>query len=295
MDTISVIITTYKRELSLLLEAINSVKRQSVMPLEIIVVDDNGEGTEYQKINQSQFENDPFIKYIVNKKNCGAQISRNKGIKASGGTLIAFLDDDDYWDERKLEKQIKVLTDESVGMVFCQGWVFRDGYVEHKRTYPSSAKFVKEPSFLELLEKDYIGTTSQALIRKSCFDVVGTFDVDMPARQDYELWLRIAKEFRIVGVEEKLFYHRIHEAEQISKSYKKAIQGYKLILLKYKSEFQTRPEAKAYQFYKMGRICMGSKKYCEGIKYFSYAFMSAPKYILNNMFSKILQQYRIRK
>ena len=103
MDTISVIITTYKRELSLLLEAINSVKRQSVMPLEIIVVDDNGEGTEYQKINQSHFENDPFIKYIVNKKNCGAQISRNKGIKASGGTLIAFLDDDDYWDERKLE------------------------------------------------------------------------------------------------------------------------------------------------------------------------------------------------
>ena len=61
-----------------------------------------------------------------------------------------------------------------------------------------------------MIFRDYVGTTSQVLIKKSCFAMAGLFDTNMPARQDYEMWIRISKYTKIKGVGESLFCHRIH-------------------------------------------------------------------------------------
>lgn len=264
---ISVIITTFKREFILLNEAIESVKNQSYQPIEIIIVDDNGIGSSYQKENQRIFGNDRMIKYIPNEKNFGAQYSRNIGIKNSEGEIIAFLDDDDLWEKHKLEKQILYFNDNGIGMVFSQGYTFIDGCLENMKIYSSSAKFIKEPSFENLLKKDCIGTTSQALIRRDVFDTVGKFDVDLPARQDYEMWIRISKMYRIVGVEEKLFYHRIHKSEQISKNPEKAVIGYMKIIKKYQNDYNKHHDWIAYKYYLIFKMYIKCNNYFKSIKY----------------------------
>ena len=54
-----------------------------------------------------------LIKYIINENNYGAQVSRNKGILNSTGEYLAFLDDDDEWENEKIELQIKEFKDEN--------------------------------------------------------------------------------------------------------------------------------------------------------------------------------------
>ena len=64
------------------------------------------------------------------------------------------------------------------------------------------------------------------------FAVAGVFDCDLPAIQDYEMWIRISKYFKIKGKNEPLFVHRIHRGKQISKNYKKHLLDIILFLIK---------------------------------------------------------------
>ena len=68
-NLVSVIITTYGRDNKLIFDAINSVRNQTYKNIEIIVVDDNGIGTEAQKRNQDIFDKEDDINYIANKNN----------------------------------------------------------------------------------------------------------------------------------------------------------------------------------------------------------------------------------
>lgn len=100
----SVIITTYKRP-DFLLRAVKSVLAQSV-PTEVVVVDDNGLGTEDQLITQKVLK--PFldkITYLPLEKNSGACIARNEGVKVASGEYIFFLDDDDEFLPDKVKIQ----------------------------------------------------------------------------------------------------------------------------------------------------------------------------------------------
>ena len=90
----------------------------------------------------------------------------------------------------------------------------------------------------DLLRQDYIGSTSQPLIRKRVFEVCGLFDEKFPARQDYEMWIRISSKFKIVGIKRKLFIHNIHNNEQISKNPYKSLAGYSMLYKKYRSEYK---------------------------------------------------------
>ena len=85
--------------------AINSVIKQTYKNFELIIIydDENKEDLNFLK---NIIKKDKRIKLYINKKNLGAGRSRNKGIKLSKGSLIAFLDADDLWTRNKLKKQI---------------------------------------------------------------------------------------------------------------------------------------------------------------------------------------------
>ena len=123
-DLVSVVITTYGRDVKLLSQAIQSVREQTYKEIELILVDDNGEGTEIQKKNQKMFSKSGDVCYVPNKKNSGAQFSRNIGILKSSGEYVAFLDDDDLWMPDKIEKQMEFLKDNHLDMVFTNGFRF---------------------------------------------------------------------------------------------------------------------------------------------------------------------------
>ena len=81
-------------------------------------------------------------------------------------------------------------------------------------------KYCRGDVFEELIYSNFIGSTSFPLIRKSVIEKLGGFDEQMKAAQDYEMWLRIAKEYRVDYVDEPLVNYYVHDGEQITKNHK---------------------------------------------------------------------------
>lgn len=112
MDLISIIIPYYKKK-HFVKQSVNSVLNQTYKNIEVILIYDD---ISYEDLNyiKSIRNLDSRIKLIINKKNYGAGVSRNIGIKSSRGKYIAFIDADDYWYPSKLEKQIEYLKEKKV-------------------------------------------------------------------------------------------------------------------------------------------------------------------------------------
>ncbi len=90
---ISVVITTYNRP-DCLLEALDGVKSQLLLPYEIIIIDDNSSRS-YEDAMPAI--NELGARYLKQNVSCGANKARNLGVECSKGDVIAFLDDDDVW------------------------------------------------------------------------------------------------------------------------------------------------------------------------------------------------------
>ena len=110
---VSVIMPAYHCEATIA-KAIESVLKQQVA-LELIILNYcSGEGLD--QVMESYADN-PVIFYVKNEKNMGAAKSRNRGVAMARGTYVAFLDADDWWEENKLVKQIRLI--EETQTVFC--------------------------------------------------------------------------------------------------------------------------------------------------------------------------------
>lgn len=285
LGLVSVIITTYKREYECVKRAIDSVLNQSYRKIEILVIDDNGESNEYSEEISKNLKEIERVKYIKNETNIGAQKSRNKGIKNSSGEFVAFLDDDDTWENKKIEKQLQCFG-KNVGLVFCNGYRINENYnPPYKEIYHKNMK--EKVKFEELLFEDYIGTTSQAIIRKECLNKTGLFDESLPARQDYEMWIRVSKFYDVIGVNEPLFNHFIHKGEQISKSGKKALIGYTTIYNKYKENYDKDNKAKYQILKKIAASYLKDRKIYNGIVYLVKMMIINPKLFIKEGYAKI--------
>ncbi len=275
---VSAVITTYGRGFDVLSRSINSVLNQSYTDIELILVDDNGLNTPLQKEIESKIKLYENVKYIINNTNKGAQESRNSGIANSNGDCIAFLDDDDEWEYNKIEEQIKYVKPD-VGLVYSLGkTVNEDSNTVIDYTEPN--QFRETITFEDLLFSDFVGTTSQALIPKYVFNEVGLFDVSQKARQDYEMWLRISKKYKCVGVKKSLFKHFVYDGEQISKNKSKCISGLLNIYNKYKDDYKNNATASYHLCYIISKFYFNDFKYFNGFLYFAKAFMHLFKSIV---------------
>ena len=277
---VSVIITTYGRDGILIFEAINSVRRQTYKEIEIIVVDDNGLGTEIQKNNENLFRDEPDIMYIANKKNSGAQVSRNVGILASNGKYIACLDDDDIWMPEKIEKQVKLMEEENLALVFCNGYRFYNNDLNDKKIYQYNFVSDRDLDFTTELRSDCIGSTSIPLMRRECFSQTGLFDVNMPARQDYDMWLRFCRYFKVKGINEPLFYYRYHSGSRITKSYKKEIVSYQLLWKKYRDDYKKDKIASANIMLTISKTYMKKRNIIKAAIYGIRAVLCNPRHVI---------------
>lgn len=255
---VSCIITTYKRDFPMLKESIESVRAQTYKPLEWIVVSDNPPDSEHARIIAREMEQYPDGLFIQLPKNSGAQVARNIGILASRGEFVACLDDDDLWTPDKIEKQMPLFTDDSVGVAFCCGYTFQDTKDNVTNLYRPPNAFKEYPTFSQMLYDDYVGSTSNPIIRKSVFAKVGLFDTDLKARQDYEMWIRASRCFKLHGTLERLFYHRMHEGEQITKSPEVSIRSNMQVYKKYRAEYGKHREAAAGLLFRVSRVCSTS-------------------------------------
>lgn len=232
---VSVVITTYNRDFKVLQRALESVKQQTYKQIEIIVVNDTPTSNPlFKEVGESiEEEYGKQIKYIASGKNNGACYARNLGVDVSKGDYIAFLDDDDTWENQKIEKQVEILNNTSFPMVSVG---YRTIYVDENGFYKKPYRYGRNKiiNLVQILNKNVIGGTSAPLIRREAFIKAGGFDNNMPAAQDYDLWIRLAQLGDVYFINEPLQNYYVYKGERISNDPSKKIIGYNNLIKKYK-------------------------------------------------------------
>jgi glycosyltransferase involved in cell wall biosynthesis len=198
-NKVSVIIPTHNRA-SVIGRAVASVRAQTFHDMEIIVVDD-GSTDDTPQIVQSI--HDPRIRYIRCQTNRGPSAARNVGLKAARGEYVAFLDSDDEWAPEKTEKQVRLLDSLSDDWGYCStGTRFiKDGWREsHLCPTPVRQGY----TFADLLFGKLYVPTPGLVIRRACLKRVGFFDERLRVNEDYELLIRLSREYRLAVLPEPL-------------------------------------------------------------------------------------------
>ncbi len=283
MGLVSVVVPTYNRA-KLLVDALDSIVSQDYRPLEIIVVDD-GSTDETPDVLERwgvAHERDTELVFItIFQSNQGGNVARNRGIAAVNGTYIGFLDSDDLWHTSKLRKQIVAFQeDKNVGGVYC-GVQHVDLETEQV-IEPIDRSYAHGWLLDQMLIKDVTAPTSAYIVRKEVFAKVGGFDIDLQARQDWDMWIRLASEFKIACVKETLVDFRQHSGLRTASNPDKEIQAYRRILEKYaglraERPFTVRQTAKAAYYRRMGRVHFHYKQeWWSALGYYSRAIIAWP-------------------
>jgi glycosyltransferase involved in cell wall biosynthesis len=191
---VSVIIPTRDRPL-LLARAVESAVRQTYERLEIVVIDDC---SIRPVVLPSELADDPRVHVLRLDSWVGAGAARNAGVRASRGSLLAFLDDDDSWRSVKIARQVEALAgcDERVAAVET-GFDLWNGGRLVLRYLPSTDRDLART----LLEKPCL-FPSTVLLRRSAFERLGGFDPVLRRGEDWDLWVRFADEYQAVAIPE---------------------------------------------------------------------------------------------
>lgn len=200
ISKVSVIIPTYKGYENIC-RAVDSVLNQTYKDIEIIVVDDNGRGTEDQQkteaILKSYIEKQK-ITYLTHEKNINGSAARNTGVRESSGNYIAFLDDDDEYLPENIENHVKKFAEltEDYGITYCAKKLFhKDGRTEII-TPPSEGDIL----FDFMCGKIRIGS-SFIMVKREAYDAVNGFDESFRRHQDWEFIARILFKYKAGKVE----------------------------------------------------------------------------------------------
>lgn len=242
---ISVIVITHNRESVILERAIKSVFDQTYKNIEVIVVNDSdksflGYKNVVEVVERFIKMYGSKIKYVEHDVAKGACAARNTGLEMAKGEYIAFLDDDDEWENRKLEKQLSVFENKketNISFVYC-GALFvydnKEGVIE--KFHP---KYTSGNIFDKLLVDNFVLGASFPLIRTEYVRKIGGFDLSFPSCQDWDVWLQLSQLGEVYYVAEPLVKYHIHQGEQITKNYRKGVEGITRLLDKYKAYYET--------------------------------------------------------
>jgi glycosyltransferase involved in cell wall biosynthesis len=233
LSNTSVIITTQNRK-EFLLRAIDSVKLQTTLPEELIIIDDCSEEKLCDKeLKIIRDELSPVVfKYIFNTVIKGGNYSRNLGVELSKFDIIMFLDDDDYWHQSKIENQIPYFN-EKIGLVYT-GKKFVSS-TDLFKVLRLSQESVNENS---IWSGNYIGSTSGVAIKRSVFELAGKFDEKLNSLQDYDLWIRVSLITQVAWDRDFNLFYTIHEQQgaQVSSNVCKHKESINYIKDKYKNQ-----------------------------------------------------------
>lgn len=211
---ISVVIPTWNRR-AWVAEAVGSVLAQEEVPgakLEVWVVDD-GSTDHTAEALQEQFGQ--RISLLRWQENRGVAAARNAGVSASRGEWIAFLDSDDLWLPAKLRRQWAFTRERGYRITQTEELWQRNG----KRVNPRA--YHRKPDgelFFPSLDRCLV-SPSAVLLHRTLWEESGGFDEGLPACEDYDLWLRIARRHAVGLCPEPLVIKRGGHADQLSRRF----------------------------------------------------------------------------
>jgi|GEM_PF-417463 len=224
---VSVVIPNFNRT-DLLHRALMSVAKQTLCPLEVIVVDDCSAAEYMTKIKSiiHEFSNFLPLKLIENIENRGANYSRNLAIKYASGKYIAFLDSDDLWMPEKLHKQMRKIEEaknsDSRPVLSATGRyrVRGDGQLITRQFGGHYLDQVK------IKQSNFIGTLSSVVVETWILRHIHGFTEALPACQDWDLFIRLSDYVQFIGVESPLCIYVDHDEDRITLNNKKRLRAH---------------------------------------------------------------------
>lgn len=188
LPTVSAVIPAYNAA-DTIERALDSVYAQTYPNITEVIVVDDGSTDATAQIVRRDF---PDVK-LIQQENAGVSAARNRGIEAAQGEYIAFLDADDEWLPRKVERQTSVLESDPT-IDYC-GCLLELGTPKRGRLrpYPERPSHIISLQFLPFLrkKKEYPPITCSPIARAQSIRAVGGFDETLVAFVDYDLWLRV--------------------------------------------------------------------------------------------------------
>lgn len=199
MSLTSIIIPTHNRP-DLLTRAVESAFAAGTK-IEVIVVDDASTDTTADVCASLQ-----GIKYVRLEHNEGVAGARNRGLLASSGEYVTFLDDDDVRLPNSIDDQVKLLeADKQAGLIFGQAILGDQSGAPTNEVYPFEC--AQGDVFWRLMSHNFIPCGS-VVFRRSCVDRVGLLDTSIPGVDDWDLWVRIAEVYKVIAIEKPVMIWR---------------------------------------------------------------------------------------
>ncbi|MCZ6799594.1 MAG: glycosyltransferase [Nitrospirae bacterium] len=202
MANISAIIPVFNGTTRYLQEAIQSILSQTLDNWELIIVDDGSEDNTLACIPSH-----PKIRFYRREENGGQAAARNDGARLAIGEFLAFLDQDDLWEQTFLEETLTAFRQYPEAAV-----IHADGYQVNERNkileYDMAMKYLN--SITSILRGGHDTGTSASLIRKTCFESVGGYDETLAIWEDIDLGIRLSQHFKIIHLQKPLYRHRLY-------------------------------------------------------------------------------------
>jgi glycosyltransferase involved in cell wall biosynthesis len=220
---VSAVIPTFNRAWALD-RAVRSVLAQTYQPLDLIVVDDGSTDETPRKLAPLAASG---LLRLISQPNRGVSAARNAGLKAAKGGLIAFLDSDDEWRPEKIETQAAYLNQNPDQMLVQTREIwFRGGRrvnpgLKHRK--PAGDIFI--PSLSRCLV-----SPSAVMLRRTVFEEIGLFDENLPAAEDYDLWLRVSARYPAGLIDRELAIRHGGRPDQLSAQ--PALDRWRIVALK---------------------------------------------------------------
>lgn len=211
-DLVSIIMPSYNTG-RFIAESIRSVLAQTYENWELIIVDDCSTDNTDEIIATYT---DPRIRYLKNKVNSGAAVSRNWGLREAKGRWIAFLDSDDLWHPEKLERQVRFMEETGYRFTYTDykiqlngAWLPYICYGPDKVTKRKMKDYCYFSTITVMYDREYVGLIQIEPVRKN---------------NDYAMWLRIVEKTPCYRLPECLSYYIKHDGSISSGSKLKLIR-----------------------------------------------------------------------
>jgi glycosyltransferase involved in cell wall biosynthesis len=280
--------------------AVRSVLCQTYKDLELIVVDDGS--TDNSKDIVLSHSQDDRLRYI-HQRNRGFSAANNTGLKESEGEFIGFIGQDDLWMPNKLRCQVEYLErHKRVDLVHSDLYHIDSSGRTIKRRNPRIPRFSSNSEYVkELFLRNFL-CFQTVLVRRECFNEVGSFDERMIVCSDHDLWLRMAGKFKMAYIKKPLVKKRYHP-KQLMKVRKEAAIKDEFLLTKkavaqypFLERYIKRKMAELYYVWGVALLEKGNKKsarekFLQAIKYHPWKLKAVAIYCAPTLYKIVLDHY----
>jgi len=209
LPLVSVVIPAYNAE-AFLEQTLQAVCQQSYGNFEVLVVDD-GSSDRTPDLVRAIAQHDPRIR-LLQQPNAGVAAARNLGIQAAQGLFIAPIDADDLWYPEAMAKMVAQFQAGSPDLGVVYAWSI-DIDAQEQVTGGFHAATIDGNVYKTLICHNFLGNASATLIRKTCLDRIGGYDIQLKAQnaqgcEDWDLYLRLAEHAEFAVVPEFLVGYR---------------------------------------------------------------------------------------